>query len=85
MMNRFQTLLSSSILDMCPCDLVLMWEHGLTTMMRVHKQDTPEGLVELLARAYNRSPFTAQLSDCSCLVPALSMEAHLKILERPVS
>jgi len=28
--------------------LVLMWEHGLTTMMRVHKQDTLEGLVALL-------------------------------------
>mmetsp|Transcript_6446 Transcript_6446/g.16460 ORF Transcript_6446/g.16460 Transcript_6446/m.16460 type:complete len:564 (-) Transcript_6446:389-2080(-) len=28
--------------------LVMMWEHGLTTMMRVHKQDTLEGLVALL-------------------------------------
>jgi hypothetical protein len=23
--------------------LVLMWEHGIPTMMRVHKQDTVEG------------------------------------------
>jgi hypothetical protein len=25
-----------------------MWEHGLPTMMRVHKQDTTEGLVAVL-------------------------------------
>lgn len=28
--------------------LVLMWEHGLPTMMRVHQQDTAEGLVMVL-------------------------------------
>ena len=28
--------------------LVLMWEHGIPTMMRVHGQDTTEGLVNIL-------------------------------------
>lgn len=28
--------------------LVLMWEHGLSTMMRVHQQETTEGLVAVL-------------------------------------
>ena len=28
--------------------LVLMWEHGVPTMMRVHQQDTVEGLVNVL-------------------------------------